>query len=372
MKPMQKSLFNLFLIVSIVLINFSYIFGQNLYQNNEKAYRDFNEMGSKIPTSNDIGWLQHYLTGYYSRWESEANQTNIMNTGVKHRYGQSAMWKGVQCWSSEQLTFPADSLIYGPHYFQEKKYKRLYYGNHLNVGYIARYRMALNYDPLLVSPEDEVCRIKVVYSYVEINSNTKYDSVFLKKTLKVSDFPVDGSFKFFNFDFPYQYLSAFLDAPLETIQKNIPKIKYSDKYPGTGIQFCVDWLGKSTTTTLYVDYTEVYDDNGWDRYIGFPGEITERMKEYICEYLDWKYIPFLSSRINFTTIDEYIPVKTIDSLFRSVGAPPILPENLQYQATLNPELEVPYQRIQKVIQGINLITNKKDEEELKELKELKK
>ncbi len=56
-------------------------------------------------------WINHYATGYYSKWEAEENQTSPGVIGVKHIGGQIAQWKGKQCWSSLNVTAPACSLI---------------------------------------------------------------------------------------------------------------------------------------------------------------------------------------------------------------------------------------------------------------------
>ena len=43
--------------------------------------------------------------------------------------------------------------------------------------------------------------------------------------------------------------------------------KYIDWESYTGIQFWVDWLRDDDLCTLYIDYVEVYDNNGWNDFI---------------------------------------------------------------------------------------------------------
>jgi hypothetical protein len=64
--------------------------------------------------------------------------------------------------------------------------------------------------------------------------------------------------------------------------------------------------------------------------------------------MDWKFIPFLSSQIKLTTIDNYLPVTIINSLFRSAGASSLLPEVDEYQLSTKPGSEIPDKWIRKV------------------------
>ena len=78
--------------------------------------------------------------------------------------------------------------MYGPHYRQDKRYKRwLYdYGNYKNVQYVPRFRMALSKDSA-VSDTEDVCEIKVVYRYKVEYSSTEsehIDSVFLRQNVQ--------------------------------------------------------------------------------------------------------------------------------------------------------------------------------------------
>ena len=282
---------------------------------------------------NSTDWINHYSTGCYSKWESEENQTDTLKIGVKHirRDGQfigsEANWGGVQCWSTLGLNGPADSLIYGPHYFQAKKYRRVY-GDTL-INFIARFNLALDYNPQLVNPTDPVCKITVVYRYNDINDNSKkYLDTLLEKTLTVSDFPIPDSFKVFDFDgLTYQYNTNIF--PSEILGRNSPdpsQINYTDWVSGTGIQFCVDWLGDSDLGNLYVDYAEVYDANGWNDYIDDSTDVQIKINTYLSNYssTEWPNIKYWYAHDEPHSIDAFIPIRKVDEILRNAGSAPLI------------------------------------------------
>lgn len=335
----------LLFLITILVCNVE-INGQTIIKFNKTIDEASKKPEDDIPTFDDIGWIYYYLTGYYSRWEAEQNQSDPLRVGVKHEYGDTATWRGVKCWSTKNLSSPEDSVMYGPHYRQDKKYNRWFEGyDQYNLRYVPRFRMALD-NPGKADRNEEVCELKVVFSYKDKTTGILHDTTFLKRTLKVEDFDTTGNFKYFYFeinpDLPwYSYY------PERYLQYPPPPLNYIDWEANTGIQFCADWLRMDTLCTLYIDFVEVYDRDGWDNYLTDPCMTVELIKEYVCDYMDWKYIPFLSSQIKVTTIDNYLPVITIDSLFRSVGAPPLLPEVDEYQLTKSPGFEMPDKWIRK-------------------------
>lgn len=335
---------NWFLILITIIVCSEDIFGQVIIKFN----REVEETSENdIPTFDEVGWIYYYLTGYYSRWEAEKNQTNLSGIGVKHIYGDTATWKDVKCWSTKGISSPRDSVMYGPHYQQDKKYNRWFESYHqYALRYVPRFRMAID-NPGNAERNEEVCELKVVFSYKDQNTGILHDTTFLKKTLKVEDFDTSGNFKYFYIsDNPclswYNYYpESYIQYPPQ------PPLNYIDWEAHTGIQFCVDWLMKDTLCTLYLDFVEVYDRDGWDNYLNFPEMTIDNIKHYISDYMDWKYIPFLSSQIKITTIDNYFPVSIIDSLFISAGAPSLLPEDEKYHLTTSPGSEKPDMWIQK-------------------------
>ncbi len=62
---------------------------------------------------------------------------------------------------------------------------------------------------------------------------------------------------------------------------NTPEYLYrTDSESYTGIQFWVDWLRTDTLCTIYTDYAEVYDYNGWRRYLANPQEVEDSIIAY--------------------------------------------------------------------------------------------
>ena len=300
------------------------------YPSNQSYLNKYDVMAFNI---NSTDWINHYATGCYSKWESEENQEDTLKIGVKHirRNGQfigsQANWAGVQCWSTLGLNGPADSLIYGPHYFQAKKYRRVYGDSVIN--FITRFKMALNYNPQLVNQTDPVCKIKVVYRYNDINDNSKkYTAILLERTLKVSDFPIPDSFKVFDFDgLTYHYdTEKFPSDNLGRYSPESSKINYTDWVEGTGIQFCVDWLGNTNLGILYVDYAEVYDNDGWNRYINpiTQNAVLDSIVVYAERYSNWNNIKYWYAHDEPHSIDAFIPIKTVDEIVCNAGSAPLI------------------------------------------------
>jgi hypothetical protein len=228
----------------------------------------------------EMEYIYHYSTSYYSKWEAEVDAEED-RVGFKHRdslgnlIGNSATWKGKSCWSSIGLSGPRDSLMYGPHYRQEKRYKRWHYGCTSGEGcltYTPRFRMALD-NRWGVESEENVCIIKVIFRYKVPNTTTFIDYPFIERTLKVGDFDSTGKFDYFYMNEDpllrhYEYWPNFiLPANLSQMVDSEPQVDYIDWEEYTGIQFWVDWLRADTLCTLYIDYAEVYDNDGWNHFI---------------------------------------------------------------------------------------------------------
>jgi hypothetical protein len=283
-------------------------------------------------------YIFHYSTAYYSKWEAEID-AEAERVGFKHRdslgnlIGSSAIWNGKSCWSSLGLSGPRDSLVYGPHYRQEKRYKRWNYGCISGDGcltYTPRFRMALDNYGDADSTED-VCKIKVVFRYKEDTSPYDFhDITFIERTLKVGDFNQNGNFDDFylhpdqnlgkygywpNFILPDKFMQS-VDSPLN--------LGYIDWESFTGIQFWVDWLRTDTLCTLYIDYAEVYDNNGWNAYIEDPIGVSDSIIAYAQSFSGWDNLIYWTGPDEPYTIDSYLPLHIVDSLIRSVPAPPLV------------------------------------------------
>jgi hypothetical protein len=289
---------------------------------------------------NNAEYIFHYTTAYYSKWEAEQNQFEPARVGVKHEGGQSAYWNDgndtVLCWSTKGLSAPACSLMYGPHYRQDKRYKRWVYPDQCYnepgcVTYTPRFRMALD-NHGGAGPNEDVCIIKVVFRYRVPGVNEFHDVPFIARTLKVGDFDITGKFDYFYLD-PIQSLGKYEYPPEFILPKDLPQIpgtsssvNYIDSESYTGIQFWVDWLRTDTRCTLYIDYAEVYDNDGWNNFIDQPIQTANKIINYADSFktMGWDNIIYWSGVDEPYSIDCYTPIRVVDELIRSVQAPPLV------------------------------------------------
>lgn len=281
----------------------------------------------------DTEYIYHYSTSYYTKWEAEQNQTDQSRVGVKHIGGSKVYYDSAWCWSTNGLSAPACSLMYGPHYRQEKRYKRWHYGCTSGgdcLTYTPRFRMALD-NPTGVDADEDVCVIKVVFRYKDLSDSLHHDTTFIARTLKVGDFDTSGNFDYFYLN-PIQSLGIYKYWPNFILPKDVAQlpgspssIDYVDWESFTGIQFWMDWLRTDNLCTLYVDYVEVYDNAGWNAFIDFPQQTANNIKNYAYYFKShgWNNIKYWLGTNEPYTIDAYTPIHIVDSLIRSVQAPPL-------------------------------------------------
>ena len=297
--------------------------------NTHNLLEDFDLIASNQKDKSD--YIAYYATAYYSKWNAEQNQLDLDKVGVKHKYGQPAKWQNDSCWSTIGLTSPSDSLVYGPHYHQEKRYKRWYegYDPYLSLTYTPRYRMALQYDPELVNPNEEVCKLTIRVRHAKFvngiwTGEVPDDTLKGSYTLKVSDFPADGSFKYFYLEeggLSYQYPQEFwTNLSKGNYEFPLPgqTITYDDMGPMNGVEFLVNWLRDDDLCTLYIDEIEVYDNDGWNKYILDPQTVLDNIQSYTQNYSDWSNLKYWYSHDKPYSQDAYVPMHIVDSLVRSV------------------------------------------------------
>jgi hypothetical protein len=313
-----------------------------------------------VNMDSDEDYIYHYSTSYYSKWQAEQD-TVIPYIGFKHRdslgnlIGSSATWHDTLCWSTIGVTSPRDSLLYGPHYHQEKWYRRWLYAGAdtlkmngiYDVRYIPRWRMALDINDTTLGSNDTICRLSVWVRHAPLIYNSgsgqyEWDSTVhnhkLKEStiLKVPDFLANGQFKYFYLsDNPnqrwYQYPEAYQSPGDYFKLQNLPEIPnrdtiWTDINGENGVEFRVEWLRSDARCTLYVDYVEVYDDYGWENFIKYPEQTAIDIKNYAINFQNagWSNIKYWAGVDEPYTIDSYIPIRTVDSLLRSVQAPPLI------------------------------------------------
>jgi hypothetical protein len=303
-----------------------------------------------VAINHDVAdWISYYSTCYYSRWEAEQNQTDLSRVGVKHQnklgitIGDTATWHDTLCWSTKNLTTAVDSLIYGPHYRQDNRYKTWAHDtNRNNVNYFVRFRMALQ-KPGNSDPNRPVCKIKVIYRYREYHSPTVYytkDWPFLERTLKVGDFPSGGYFEYFDFNGEsYKYPEQFwLPDKIENIVNPPPinEVTYNDSEDSLGIQFMVDWLvedPQESGLTLYVDHIEVFDRDWREDFAPDPEYAANLIRDYANDYSEWNNLRYWYGHDEPYSIDAFMPIRIVDSILYHN---PSMPGKHRHIAMFNP------------------------------------
>jgi hypothetical protein len=289
-----------------------------------------------------MDWIHYYATSYYSRWEAEQD-TTIEHIGVKHKYGSEASWQGVRCWSTIGVTQPVCSLMYGPHYRQDQRYKSYQHtGNTWGVNYVPRFKMALD-NPNSLESNRKICVLKVVYRFTEIyppGNDTSYivrDTVFLQDTLTIGEFPSDSTFKIFDFGgltymYPDKFRSAITGekkslgpAYLELPLPEETGFRYSDRDADNGIQFWVEYLGDDRTT-LYIDWAEVYDNQGWNEFVNpfTQDSVINKIQAYTESYSNWNNIIYWYGQDEPYSQDSFTPIRIVDSLVQLFGGAPVV------------------------------------------------
>jgi hypothetical protein len=295
---------------------------------------DNNLIAYNPDTRND--YIYHYSTSFYSKWEAEEDQKMWDKIGVKHKGGRESTYKKTKCWSTEGLKKSTRSLVYGPHYHQEKLYKRWYYEDKTfdrhNVQYITRYRMALDVSGK-VNPDEDVCKLYVLVRHTPLVNGVAGNKVdhILKGpiTLKVKDFQPYGTFNYFYLDnktpwytYPIEYHESEGGSGINSTSNTI----WEDKYGDQGVQFCVDWLRNDSRCTLYIDNIEVYDKDGWSDYINpeTRKSVIKNIQSYAKRFSDWPNLKYWGGCDEPSSIDAYLPIRIVDSLLRAYGAPPLM------------------------------------------------
>lgn len=284
-----------------------------------------------------LEWPGYYATCYYTKWEAEQNQTDLLRVGIKHPRGDTATWKNSLCWSTiDNTAHPERILIYGPHYRQDNRYKSWAHGeNRYNVNYFVRYRMALD-NPRNADPNLPVCKIRVIYSYRKYDSENQWgDStcVFRERTITVGEFPENGEFDYFYFDpATYKYPPRFqLPNYANKIDPSISEYpKYEDSRSYQGIQFIVEWLvtnPEESGLTLYVDNIEVYDNDWGDGFMvdsSTTAQTVQDIQTYAANFSNWANIKYFLGMDEPYSIDAFTPTRIVDSLLEISQNPGLL------------------------------------------------
>ncbi|GIV45435.1 MAG: hypothetical protein KatS3mg036_0253 [Ignavibacterium sp.] len=283
-----------------------------------------------IKESSPQDYIGYYSKGYYSKWEAERNEFVFGRVGFKHPhkngtppylYGQVETHLGAKCWATQRdIGHRVDSVLWGPHYHQDKKYDYGFWDPNPKITYIASYRMAFSNIPQK-SQDDEVCKMKVTYSYrYGVFPDTHIVVIPLnEKLLRVRDFPADSSFR--NFTISYQLPDGYIIRDRRMPENIIPSADtlYEDDVVLSGIEFKLEWSGIGK---LYIDYVEVYDSTVWGQdFMMNPQqrEITvNRIKNMAQQYGNISKLKYWYVNDEPNSIDTYLPMRIVDSLLNTV------------------------------------------------------
>lgn len=301
---------------------------QGVYPSNKSMLQNFN-----IITQNSKAgeWVYHYSNGKYKRWEAGRDEFAFLVTGFKHPhdnwnqnkgylYGQVEEYLGAACWATtESNPFPVDSVLLGPNYTQDKKYKSLdpvYDGK--PIKYTVIYRLALTNAP---EPTDTVCKLYVRYRFalkengqvVEIKEEI-FDSLYLT----AADLPGETfHVKSLNgYIYPVQYRDQTVSQRWSN--PNLSGTYYEDIDTLMGIEYCVKWYGHGK---LYIDYVEVFDDDNlpynqgiWKQWLDDPGDVATKIDLFLSTYSEWSNIRYWYVIDEPGSLDAFEPIRIIDSL----------------------------------------------------------
>lgn len=302
---------------------------QGVYPTNRQYMQNFN-----IITQNpfDGEWVYHYSVGKYKKWEAEDTTFAFYRTGIKHPhdnwnqdkrylYGKAETLNGVLCWATDSTSsFPVDSVLWGPNYSQEKKYRTMnttYYDK--PIKYKVRYRLALKYAP---QPTDTICKLYVRYRCAEKQGDQtlRYIEEILDSLyLTAADLPGETfHIKSLNgYIYPQQYREQIISRRMSN--PNPTGIYYDDWDTLTGIEYCVKWYGKGK---LYIDYVEVFDDDNtslnipgiWKQWLENPASVSNRISQFLSLYSDWNNIRYWYVIDEPQFLDDFEPIRIVDSL----------------------------------------------------------
>lgn len=283
--------------------------------NNRTYLENFNLFAHNEDNANEK--ISYYARGYLKKWEAEENNLNTLSTGIHHKYGTTATYLGRSCWKATGSS-ARDSLVYGPSYRQDKRYRLEYMKSHpLNY----KVKFILGLAPLELEEDVPICRLSVIYRYREILNGTiteKADTFAVKEVMASQ-----LSFNTFNeITLNYSYPAQYTDKLYSQIQNmNGPVTNppvYDDEYPGMGITFQVDWFGIGE---FYVDYIQVYDQVIGVKFVNSIDTVTNEINTYNDSFptSTWTNLTRWYAADEPQTIDQFEPMRLVDSILRGAS-----------------------------------------------------
>lgn len=252
-------------------------------------------------------YIYHYSAGMYSKWEAENNQTDTAKIGIKHSFGSSTNYDGVDCWySGANPGNINDTLVFGLNYLQYKKYPLYYNAN--PVYYRIKVRMIKGAP---TEGSNNVCRLSVVDE-----ENSELVSMYIKEnelpTTWNSQAVFDTSYNHNLYGDKGDYTTPY-EKILDSGESKADKIG--------GVQFIIEWL---TDIPVYIDYIEVYDQTIWGYYLQNLTDARNEILNYASNFSNWNNIAFWNSLDEPHSVDSHIPYQTIDSILSNNGYPNLI------------------------------------------------
>jgi parallel beta-helix repeat protein len=287
----------------------------------------FNLMAVNEINQNEV--INHYARSYYSKWDAKDNNLNTLSTGFHHSFGNKAYHDNDSCWSNLNWNVARDSLVWGPQYYQDKRYRHDLY-NTDTIKYRVKFRIAADNFIPLDNQYDPVCILKVRYKCTKYSNEQvigKEDILFVVDTLRINYFG-NGSWK--DYDTVYVYPAKFVPLPGKSINRLISSgngITYDDNDTCSGISFQVDYLGRGT---VYVDFVEVWDQAIWNNYYNLSTRqnVIDGITSYLANHStsSWPTLKYWYAADEPQTLDLYTPIKKIDSILTHNNGQPLITE----------------------------------------------
>lgn len=236
----------------------------------------------------ETDYINHYSSGYYTKWEAEENvDVNASTPGVKHEFGKRYGTSWQSGMNNENI---GKYLVTGPDYRQDKTYCQWY--NADTIVYKVKFNMKIDG---LGSPGIPVCEISVGYKAAK-----DIYTPIVKRLLYANELTNDFS----DYILEYKTQKIIIGNPEQT-------------------QFNVKWLGNRN---ISVNYIEVYDKYIWSDYAEKLGSdsVCKRILNY-AKTRGCKTAQYWYGLDEPHSIDNYAPYTIINSfLVDSGGYPPLV------------------------------------------------
>jgi len=287
----------------------------------ESGYNIIKNIGLKmipyqIDTSlnNSIGY---YTDAAYSIWEAEGDLSMGMakieyNSEIGEIFTDSVGINGVRTKIDIQ---GENELIFGPWYYQGKKYKL--FEDWQLIGYTADYRLKI--EPIIPESmmpfgytDSVVCELQITASNFDENLIERV-KVLWSKNLKVSDFQTGNQLwnTWKNYSHEYNLSSLSEMSPEE---RKIPTETFDPAtFTSDYMQYKVIWKGR-TFLKLYVDKIHIYDDRGNRLYNDYPTR--NQIKTAIRRFTDKNEVIGLHGLNEPGSIDNYLCFREMGNLIK--------------------------------------------------------